>query len=580
MEKKKKLFRIVAIVLLAITVGSVVLSTFGLTAHAMGAIYTLPEEPEIKNVSANYNNNANRYSDLWQYWSQGASQYYRMRKWGCHVVAQAKMCVEMGLVSDNENFNPDTFLLWAAERGHWPTDENNIAEQTASGTSVMDYAAQKGVTVLRGECSYNGNVDTVQQLIEAGYYVIVSCSAHQAYVGREASLDAGTPVLLDSWNSVSVNKGTLTTLYGYSLASFNTIYYFSLNGSLATNVGDSDTKSTQTTEIPTETTQEKSENTAKTFTLYFDTNGGSTTSLTEKTVTVGQSYGKLPKVKKTGYVFRCWSTGIDSVNRVFEDTLIVSDEIQTLYALWYPQSYIITFNTNNDYVECDEITVSYKEKIGPLPVPVDPTGLFIFEGWYDSDGKCVDSDTIYELLEDTTLYANWVSVEADLLVSDVYSDVFEDDWYAESVLKAYKEGILLGRGDGTFCPNDNITIAEAVTIAVRLHIGNTPLPETDVWYDAYLNYAIKNGIIDYTTAKNPTRTATRDEFAKIISTCVEGLDEIYQNVSIPDVNEEEKPYIYTLYRMGVLFGNDSNGTFTPERNITRAEIATIISRIL
>ena len=54
--------------------------------------------------------------------------------------------------------------------------------------------------------------------------------------------------------------------------------------------------------------------------------------------------------------------------------------------------------------------------------------------------------------------------------------------------------------------------------------------------------------------------------------------------SLPDVNDivfkDANDRIYTLYRAGILTGSDSQGTFHPDSNITRAEVAAIIARMI
>lgn len=40
---------------------------------------------------------ANQYSSDYRQWSQGASSYPRVRKYGCFIVAMAKMIVESGV---------------------------------------------------------------------------------------------------------------------------------------------------------------------------------------------------------------------------------------------------------------------------------------------------------------------------------------------------------------------------------------------------------------------------------------------------------------------------------------------------
>lgn len=38
--------------------------------------------------------------------------------------------------------------------------------------------------------------------------------------------------------------------------------------------------------------------------------------------------------------------------------------------------------------------------------------------------------------------------------------------------------------------------------------------------------------------------------------------------------------IFTFYRAGILTGGDKKGTFYPNQSITRAEVATILSRMM
>ena len=63
------------------------------------------------------------------------------------------------------------------------------------------------------------------------------------------------------------------------------------------------------------------------------------------------------------------------------------------------------------------------------------------------------------------------------------------------------------------------------------------------------------------------------EFAKINN--VE--DNIIPDVKIGDAYSGE---IYTFYRAGILTGNDARGTFKPDSNIARSEVAAIVMRML
>ena len=52
-------------------------------------------------------------------------------------------------------------------------------------------------------------------------------------------------------------------------------------------------------------------------------------------------------------------------------------------------------------------------------------------------------------------------------------------------------------------------------------------------------------------------------------------------ILIPDVTKGEAYAggVYTLYRAGVLTGNDAKGTFGPETTINRAAAAAIVTRM-
>ena len=176
----------------------------------------------------------------------------------------------------------------------------------------------------------------------------------------------------------------------------------------------------------------------------------------------------------------------------------------------------------------------------------------------------------------------------------LFSDVDENEWYGynqyKSVANAYEYGLMEGKGGGLFDPDGNITIAEAVTVAARVHsIYTTGADNFTVsgsnWYTVYMNYAIANNIIsagDFTDAYE--LAATRADMAYIFAHSLPAAEFNTQNnlSALPDVTSET-PYfdsIFLLYRSGIVAGNDETGTFSPSANITRAEAAAIISRVI
>ena len=182
--------------------------------------------------------------------------------------------------------------------------------------------------------------------------------------------------------------------------------------------------------------------------------------------------------------------------------------------------------------------------------------------------------------------------------SGQFMDVDENAWFGFSQTKvianAYKYGLMKGKDLVTFDPDGTMIIAEAVTIAARLHslfyngtsTDSSMVPGIDDtrWYDGYVNYAVENGIISESSFSDYERPITRAEMLFIFSRALPAKAFPEQNTvnSLPDVNSNT-PYhdeIFMMYKVGIVAGNDAAGTFEPKKNITRAEAAAIIIRII
>ena len=50
-----------------------------------------------------------------------------------------------------------------------------------------------------------------------------------------------------------------------------------------------------------------------------------------------------------------------------------------------------------------------------------------------------------------------------------FSDVKETNWFYGNVKSAYELGFMNGKSEGKFDPNGNVTVAEGITMAARLH---------------------------------------------------------------------------------------------------------------
>ena len=183
-----------------------------------------------------------------------------------------------------------------------------------------------------------------------------------------------------------------------------------------------------------------------------------------------------------------------------------------------------------------------------------------------------------------------------------FTDVPTGAWYYSSVLGAHKMGLINGKTETLYMPENNMTYAEAVKLAACMHQlyndGEVTLTNgSPYWYSSYFEYCRDNGIIpEKSNAFEPgfddllkiaDTTITRAGCALLFSRALpdEALAEknTIPDDSIPDVGMTMSVYdqaIYKLYRAGIVNGRDSRGTFSPDSNIQRSEVAAILIRMM
>ena len=153
--------------------------------------------------------------------------------------------------------------------------------------------------------------------------------------------------------------------------------------------------------------------------------------------------------------------------------------------------------------------------------------------------------------------------------------------------KAY----MFGYPDWTFLPNNNMTRAEVTAMFARL-LKNYPstnvkynLPYSDVfegdWYYPAVGFMTENNIIKgYEDGIfRPNAPITRAEFATIASKFDEILGGDVKGFYDVPASHWALKYINSAYERGWVTGYE-DGSFRPDRNITRAEVVTVTNKML
>ncbi len=167
--------------------------------------------------------------------------------------------------------------------------------------------------------------------------------------------------------------------------------------------------------------------------------------------------------------------------------------------------------------------------------------------------------------------------------------------WAETFVKTLVEKeIISGYGDGSFGPNNPLTRAEAVKIALNTFEYDVPQkviqkPYKDVeisaWYAIFVQAGktanIINGFADETF--RPNEEVSRAEALKIIAIAA-GAEPKKQDESTPDFTDVSFDAWYADYvewaRDNKIIDGFADGTFRPNASITRAEFAKITYEIL
>lgn len=173
-----------------------------------------------------------------------------------------------------------------------------------------------------------------------------------------------------------------------------------------------------------------------------------------------------------------------------------------------------------------------------------------------------------------------------------FSDLSTYHWAYNNIMSLTKAGVINGYDDGTYKPENAVTRGEFLKlIMVALYEGNEYFEINNFkvlhWATPYALEAAQSGyLMDGTSVDNLGANISRLEMVHILSkVCLDNRiqkTEIVEKISFSDVSaldETSKMYITFVTENGLINGYDDK-TFKAERTMTRAEVATVMSRFL
>ena len=213
------------------------------------------------------------------------------------------------------------------------------------------------------------------------------------------------------------------------------------------------------------------------------------------------------------------------------DKLTVSgsmpDSDVTVDVTFTAKDYTVTYESNGSSTVPSQ-TVKYNETANK---PADPTKSgYTFAGWYTEENLTNKYDFATPVTGNITLYAKWTRNYAPRPYTPP-TVVIPDDALGLNTMDHF--AYIVGYGNGEVRPQNNITRAEFATIFFRL---------------------LTDGVRD----ENLTKT---NRYSDVAAT------------------SRYNTAVSTLSSMGIITGYP-DGTFDPQRDITRAETMTLVNRVL
>ena len=348
---------------------------------------------------------------------------------------------------------------------------------------------------------------------------------------------------------------------------------------------------------------------AERYTLHYNVNGGTGT-MEDQTFSHGDAQALTEcAFARDGYSFVGWAKNAaaqqadysDQASLFFEKAFPEGTKEATLYAVWKENTVTLSYVSADETLgtvslASEDILAASGEKARGSTA--QPKSGCTFDGWYSENGTLLSRELTYVPVKDGSVWhsSTYTARFSRIPVTPAKPTEPKQDTVTLAPIPQILNGddhyaYLVGYEDGTVRPNGSISRAEVATVLFRLLKDDVRMQNltkdnaySDVsdtaWYAAAVSTLSKMGVISgYPDGTfRPNAPITRAEFAAMIAR----FDETAKSADTPftDISGH-----WAENAIGKAYGNgwvegSSKTVFCPESNLTRAETATLLNRVL
>ena len=332
------------------------------------------------------------------------------------------------------------------------------------------------------------------------------------------------------------------------------------------------------------------------FNIVFKLNGGICTSGSLSQVVSGGDSAIAPQVERGGYTFAGWDKEFTNITKSITVTakwdknissdssgsgsshVVVKKSSLNIEKITIKsekdgtfQDVIVILNLNGNNLKNIKIEGKILKK--DIDYIVDDGERITILGVYLRTLKEGINSLVFDMNQGDDLLLELTIIQD---VQMIFEDVTLIDWFYEDVKFVIKKDLFRGMSKNSFAPNAPMTRAMFITVLAR-HNGCN-IEGGEIWYEKALQWSVGEGLTD---GSNPNENITREQIGAILWR-YEGSEKTDEELVFTDtenISNWATEAIAWAVEEGFV-GGYPDGSFNPQGNATRAEVAAVFKRFI